>query len=210
MKRRKIRARKVGAKGAETRRTLIEAATKLFNVKGIGATSLDEIATEAGVTKGAIYDHFTSKNDLVFELFSGREAPMLRAFKEGLSGPEQLCALRDFFIGSIPQKPTYVTSNYEFNHYIASNPDLAARFTKLAHNQLLASAERIEETVPPKDRELSAVELTVALSALHSGLLFHRLIAPELVTDEALSHIYNVLLGLADKPPRAARKKKAA
>lgn len=50
--------------GEETRTFLVEAATTLFGERGYKATSLDAIAAEAGVTKGALYHHFTGKDDL--------------------------------------------------------------------------------------------------------------------------------------------------
>jgi AcrR family transcriptional regulator len=48
-----------------TRTRLLDAAETLFGDRGIHRTSLDEIATAAGLTKGAIYANFGSKNDLV-------------------------------------------------------------------------------------------------------------------------------------------------
>ena len=47
-----------------TRRRLLEAAGRLFAARGYVATGLDEIAEEAGLTKGAVYSNFTSKADL--------------------------------------------------------------------------------------------------------------------------------------------------
>lgn len=47
-----------------TRRALLDAATGLFAEKGYSRTSLEEIATAARVTKGAIYHHFASKTTL--------------------------------------------------------------------------------------------------------------------------------------------------
>ncbi len=47
-----------------TRRALLDAATALFAEKGYSRTSLEEIATAARVTKGAIYHHFASKTTL--------------------------------------------------------------------------------------------------------------------------------------------------
>lgn len=47
-----------------TRLALVESATGLFASKGFSATSLDEVATNARLTKGAIYHHFASKVDL--------------------------------------------------------------------------------------------------------------------------------------------------
>ncbi|MFZ1990836.1 MAG: TetR family transcriptional regulator [Alphaproteobacteria bacterium] len=210
MKAKKTKPRKVGAKGAETRRLLIEAATKLFRAKGIGATSLDEIAAEAGVTKGAIYDHFSGKNDLVFELFSAHGNPLLQAFKAGLSAREQKAALRDFLVASIPARPDYISSNFEANQYLANNPDLAQRFAGFAEAGLTEIADRLAASVPASDRALTPLELTIALSSLHTGLLFHRMVTPSLVSDTMMRNIYNALLGLADETkPKRARKRKA-
>lgn len=47
-----------------TRRALLESATRLFGDKGFAATSLDEVAADARVTKGAVYHHFTNKQAL--------------------------------------------------------------------------------------------------------------------------------------------------
>lgn len=43
---------------------LLEAAVKLIRVKGYGSTSVDELCREAGVTKGAFFHHFASKEAL--------------------------------------------------------------------------------------------------------------------------------------------------
>jgi AcrR family transcriptional regulator len=187
--------RKVGAKGAGTRRLLLESAAELFLSKGIGATSLDQIAAAAGVTKGAIYDHFDSKTDLVFELFEARGSPILGALQGDRSGAAQLKLLLDFLLSSMPTDLDYVTSQNEYNHYISSDPGRVARFRKLARESLNGIAARLEETVGPDLLPLSPAETAIALSALHSGLLFHRLIAPELVTEEVASRIFERILG---------------
>src|SRR5258708_1017642 len=51
-------------KKAATREALLEAATKVFSRHGYVATSVDEVAWEAGVTKGAVYSNFASKDAL--------------------------------------------------------------------------------------------------------------------------------------------------
>jgi AcrR family transcriptional regulator len=52
------------AQGEETRAALLAAARDLFGAAGYAATSLDEVAVRAGVTKGALYHHFRGKADL--------------------------------------------------------------------------------------------------------------------------------------------------
>jgi len=47
-----------------TRRTLLEAARSLFVDRGYGDTSTPEVAAAAGITRGALYHHFTDKRDL--------------------------------------------------------------------------------------------------------------------------------------------------
>ncbi|WP_139837446.1 multidrug efflux transporter transcriptional repressor AcrR [Xenorhabdus beddingii] len=58
-------ARKTKQQAQQTRQQIIEAAIKVFSERGVSATSLSDIATAAGVTRGAIYWHFKNKTDLL-------------------------------------------------------------------------------------------------------------------------------------------------
>jgi len=62
------------ARKAETRVALLRAAASLFATDGIEATSLDRIAAELGLTKGAVYAHFTSKKELVSAVMEAFES----------------------------------------------------------------------------------------------------------------------------------------
>jgi AcrR family transcriptional regulator len=57
--------RKRERRPAERPEEIATAALRLFCKKGYHATSIDEIAEVAGVTKGAVYHHFDSKEDLL-------------------------------------------------------------------------------------------------------------------------------------------------
>lgn len=52
---------------ARTRARIIQSARRLFNTRGFGAVSIDEIMAEAGLTRGGFYNHFKSKDDLLAE-----------------------------------------------------------------------------------------------------------------------------------------------
>ena len=54
---------------AETRRRIERAALRFFVEKGIAASSIREISEEAGVSLGAMYNHFEDKEELAWELF---------------------------------------------------------------------------------------------------------------------------------------------
>lgn len=58
---------------AEKRRAqLLKAAEKVISKKGYAKASVESIAREAGLTKGALYFHFKSKEDIFFELIKHR------------------------------------------------------------------------------------------------------------------------------------------
>ena len=52
------------SKATQTRRSLVVEARRLFGERGYAASSVEEIVRAAGVTKGALYHHFTGKDDL--------------------------------------------------------------------------------------------------------------------------------------------------
>ena len=60
---------------AMTRERLISEAQRLFRERGYAATSLEQIAEAAEVTKGAIYGHFASKEDLMVSALEADPAP---------------------------------------------------------------------------------------------------------------------------------------
>ena len=61
-------ARKATAKVPPTREKIIDAARKLFGIKGFHAATTAELAAEAGVNIGLIYRHFESKDDIVLTI----------------------------------------------------------------------------------------------------------------------------------------------
>jgi len=61
-----------------TRHRIIEAARRLFNLRGFSDVSIDEIMSEAGLTRGGFYKHFARKEDLYQEAvleFICKDAP---------------------------------------------------------------------------------------------------------------------------------------
>ena len=51
----------------QTRERIIESARKLFNQRGFESVSVNEIMSEAGLTRGGFYSYFASKSDLYVE-----------------------------------------------------------------------------------------------------------------------------------------------
>ncbi|MEI6001056.1 TetR family transcriptional regulator [Paraburkholderia bengalensis] len=80
--------RKSRAETAETRKHIIQIASKMFKSNGIGATGVGEIMVAAGLTHSAFYRHFASKEELVSEASSASIGVFVKAAEEAMAaGP---------------------------------------------------------------------------------------------------------------------------
>lgn len=66
----------------QTRLNLLEAAEQVFGKQGFAATRLSDIATEAGVTRGAIYHHFGNKMELFVALHKEKVDPYFKLLQD--------------------------------------------------------------------------------------------------------------------------------
>jgi AcrR family transcriptional regulator len=72
----------------ERRSAILDAALTAFSQKGYYATSLDDIAREAGVSKALIYEHFASKQELHADLIARNARELTQRVAGALSGVE--------------------------------------------------------------------------------------------------------------------------
>jgi TetR/AcrR family acrAB operon transcriptional repressor len=72
--------RRTKADALATRNSLLDAAEHLFQAHGVSRTSLNEIATTAGTTRGAIYWHFKDKADLFKAMMERATLPLQTGF----------------------------------------------------------------------------------------------------------------------------------
>ncbi|HEY2669578.1 MAG TPA: helix-turn-helix domain-containing protein, partial [Rugosimonospora sp.] len=63
-------ARTLGSAAGETRQRIIDAARDLFVERGYAGTSVRDISERLGMTKGSMYYHFASKDELLHALVS--------------------------------------------------------------------------------------------------------------------------------------------
>ena len=79
-----------------SRQLILDGALKLFSHRGFGATSVQDIASEAGLSKGNVYHHFPDKETIFrslleryFQMMSKPDFPFNRVLAEG-TFPENL------------------------------------------------------------------------------------------------------------------------
>ena len=92
--------RKTKEEALRTRQLLIDAAIQQFALRGVANTTLTDIADAAGVTRGAIYWHFSSKSPLFNEMWQ-QQFPLrelLPPLASQISASDLLHYLREKFI----------------------------------------------------------------------------------------------------------------
>lgn len=85
----------------DTRKRILQAASQTFARTGYAETSLDQVANEAGFTKGAIYGYFSSKSELFLSLLQERIEQQLKwvpeAIQNALLAKDPVTGLDVFF-----------------------------------------------------------------------------------------------------------------
>src|SRR5260370_21352931 len=117
----------------KTRELLLRSAEKIFVRDGYEGAELGEIAALAGRTKGAIYDHFKSKEDIFLALREQRtthyRAKMEKMLAESMSIEQNLEALRRFYLELIEDEAWGVLM-LEFKLFAIRHPRTKTRLRK--------------------------------------------------------------------------------
>ena len=94
---------------ADKRRHILDAAVRVFARQGFHATRVSDIADEAGVAYGLVYHYFSSKDEVLNELFVERWSLLLAAIEEadttGETPRQKLAAVAAFIVDSYRHDP---------------------------------------------------------------------------------------------------------
>jgi AcrR family transcriptional regulator len=191
---------------ANTRERLLAAARVAFARGGFHGASVDEIASEAGLSTGALYSNFDGKEDLFLVLMEreidehARE--LAEAVRERPSVSEKATGGARRWMSMIDREPDLLLLFMEFWAYGVRDPEVrpkvAARFAQMRDvlTSLIADAAR------ELDLELAmpAEHLAVAIDAIADGIARQRLADPEAVPDELMGDVLSLLLSAATRP----------
>jgi len=190
-------------KKARTRAQLIDAAATVFARRGFVAASLDEVAEEAGLTKGAVYSNFDSKEDLFQAVIDDRITQPLRHGAEDIdtstgTTEEHAMAGAHVFADVVQQEREVFLLALEFNIHVARHPELAPAYAARSREQLDQVADLIRERTtefgsPPP---LPADQMAIAVQALSKGIALQKLAEPDSVLDDLLGRVYALLFQL--------------
>jgi AcrR family transcriptional regulator len=198
------------ARKAETRARLLEAAARVYARSGFNGATLDEVAGDAGFTKGAVYAHFGSKENLLLALMeehlAGQVAEQIALFDRERATWERPLAGSARWMERLERDPdpfrlfvelwTYAQRDERLRRRLAEGLDvLRATFARFA----AASAADAGIVAPPQSAEQFA-NVTVALGV---GLPMLRLIDPDAVPASLLGAVISVLIRATESSAEA-------
>ncbi len=185
---------------AQTREKLLAAARSVFARRGFHGSSVEEIASEAGYSTGALYSNFEGKEDLFLVLMEreidehARE--IAQAVEERPSIAERAQGGAQQWMTMIDREPELLLLFMEFWAYGVRDPQMrpkvAARFAQVRAllTELISDGMREFEL----ELEISPEHLAVAIDALADGIARQKLADPQAVPDYLMGQVLSLLL----------------
>lgn len=180
------RAPRRTAGGAATRERIVAAAERLFAERGYSGVSMPAIAAAAGITAGAIYKHFESKEQLFFTVVRRAiEAAPTTTEAEGLAGPAALGAIVAAYTTRRLKRVRQLAVEI---HYAAAQDAKVRRLLRWSVDgeiagltEQFARAQAAGEIDAAIDPQLTAA----AIMSLIMGLMHTETLTPQLTGDAA-------------------------
>lgn len=204
------RTRAARAQGRESRDELLAAALRVFARRGYRQAGVDEIAAEAGYSKGVVYWHFSSKEELLLALIDERiDAPMREMVALLESAPPErdmsLEAARAFARQLDSQRDVLVLDR-EYWSIALRDPELRTRYAERQSElrEVLGRAlEARARHLGTPDLPMSTQDVARVVLGIIAGLTVDELIEPGSVRPELLGETLAVIYsGLVARAPR--------
>jgi AcrR family transcriptional regulator len=185
---------------AQTRARLLKAAGEVFAKHGYDRASLDDVAAAAGLTKGAVYSSFASKDELFYALMHERIDERLASVAAALDRQTTLeNTTRDAgaaVAGLIFSQAEWHLLFIEFWARAVRDPGLQEEFARQRRSARKLVARFIEQQAHQLRIELPAPadQLAVTVLALSNGIAIEQLADPETVDPSVFGTALSLLL----------------
>lgn len=203
--------RRTKAEAEQTRNDLLDAAEQLFDRQGVSHTSLADIAKAAGVTRGAVYWHFTDKDDLLKAMCERTCLPFDHLTEQLLAelADGALAALRRHYLavfGEVARSPrTRQVFNILWNKYECPDDDSPVMQRRRQHldesHQVLTTVLRAAREQGELRHPAEIVDLAVMLETMVMGLIELWLVDPQRFAIETRASAYvEILMAMLGEP----------
>ena len=188
-----LRRRPKGDKRQRTRARLLEAARELIREKGYARTTLQDVASRAGMTSGAIYGNFKNRDELFVSLAEAYWAPIRPKVKAGASFADVMQALAAATLAALPDREKGAVGRLTGMAYTLAQDELRARVREITAQSYAFGASWLRAAIDERELPMSPEHLVRVIHALTEGLVFQRLLTPELVPDDVFYEAFAAL-----------------
>jgi len=180
--------RRTKEEAARTRQDVLKAALIIFGEKGYSRATLEQIAVEAGVTRGAIYWHFNSKAELyntLIENYSARGATLgKKAIAEGGSFVDILRRIFIRQLQAVAEDPDLRAIMEIYLFKTGLDPELqSARLQQIRNGEALleeiSEAMRMGIATGELRADIDPLEMARAFISFQNGLIYLWLLSPD-------------------------------
>ena len=174
--------------------------------RGLSGASLDEIAEEAGFTKGAVYANFASKDELFLAVldtrFDQRMAELESVFATDDSPEKQAAAAGERFTRAVAANPDWHRLFVDFTARAARDEafraQMAQRYLQLRERIATMLARRIEQA--GMEPTIPVVDVAMMTFAMANGVALEGLLLGDEVPDDLLGRMFVLLAEGALRP----------
>jgi AcrR family transcriptional regulator len=182
-----------GDKRHRTRAKLLQAARSLIREKGYEHTTLEAIAERAGMTTGAIYSNFKNRDELFISLGETYWAPIKLRVQPGSTLPEIMRAMADATLAALPDRRSVAVGRLTGLAYTLTHEELREKVVELTAQSYALGEQWLRSVTNEEDLPMPAGQLVRIIHALTEGLVFLRLLTPELMPDEVFHAAFAAL-----------------
>jgi AcrR family transcriptional regulator len=193
--------RKPQERTAITRNLLLVAAERIFAYRGYEKAQLEEIAQASGFSKGALYAHFKSKEELFLALAKTKAADYQTKLRLALDNAPtretKIAAFRSFYV-NLSKEKEWALIILEVKLFVTRYPEVKERLRR--------AEEELEDSVEEELVELFGINARAAgkaLGGIFSALVLEADLEPDVLTERKLRAMlgtsFDALLGLRIK-----------
>ncbi len=200
---RQAQGRRSVARNEEQRQAKLQAilgaALEVFSEKGFADARLDDVAARAGVTKGALYWNFPSKQELFFALLDervdSRVRSLLEQFEAASSEEDPAAAVSRGVADVVDDERQLVLLMQEYWSLAARDPELRGRYVERQRmlRRLVAHTVEARHATTGVPLTTSPDRLATGIAALTYGLAIERVADPDTVPDDLLGELIDLL-----------------
>jgi len=196
-------------KQAETRARLMRSAARVFARRGLQQASIDEVAEDAGFTKGAFYANFKNKEELFLAMLDERFTERIENIEQVIAGDgstaQKARRAGDKFVQAMRANAEWERLFFEFSAYAARDEnfreELVTRYRTMRERIAAALEAQHEEsgqkwTVPFED-------IALMTCTMGNGFALEKLLEGDAVADELYGTMLMVFFAGLDALSRA-------